>query len=145
MQPDNLVNLLTYGAIGLGLALAILAYLLLRTEQRVDRPRKQIITAIYGFMFFSFFLCSAGFMSEYFQSDVGEIPKLQEKINRMTDRLTTLSSSRQVIAALMNQKDGKIKRLENLDPADPSYVPLVKEIQRDLKSLDQSIRKALEE
>jgi hypothetical protein len=144
MQLGNLANLLSYGAIGLGLALAILAYLLLRTEQQVARPRKPIITAIYVFMCFSLVLSAAGFVSEYLRSDAATIPDLRDELAEKTKTLTNLSSSRQVLNALMDVKGGKIERLKRLDPRDPSYVPLVQEIQRDLEDIDENIRKALE-
>ncbi|HET8580656.1 MAG TPA: hypothetical protein VFL31_06635 [Nitrospiraceae bacterium] len=143
MQLGNLANLLSYGAIGLGLALAILAYLLLRTEQRVARPRKSIITAIYVFMCFSLVLSGAGFASEYLRSDAATLPEMRKELAEKTKTLTNLSSSRQVLDALVDVKDGKIERLKQLDPSNPSYVPLVQEIQRDLEVIDQSIRKAL--
>jgi hypothetical protein len=143
MQPANFANFLSYGAIGLGLALAILAYLLLRTEQQVARPRKPIMTAIYVFMAFSLALSAAGFASEYLRSDAATIPELRHELAEKTKTLSGLSSSRQVLDALMDVKGGKIERLKRLDPADPSYVPLVQEIQRDLEAIDQNIRKTL--
>jgi hypothetical protein len=59
---------LKYGAIGLGLALAVLAFLLLQREQKVARPRKEIVKTIYVFMGFALFLSVAGFLLEYAKS-----------------------------------------------------------------------------
>ena len=64
---EGLGKFLSYGAIGLGLALAVLAFLLLTAEQKVAKPRKQIIKATYIFMIFSLFLSGAGFSLEIYK------------------------------------------------------------------------------
>ena len=56
--------LLAYGIIGLGLALAILAYRLLAAEQKIEKPRPAIITSIYVFMTFSIGLTCIGVFFE---------------------------------------------------------------------------------
>ena len=143
MQLTNLGNLLSYGAIGLGLGLASLAYLLLRTEQRVSRPRKQIVTAIYVFMIFALVLSAAGFVSEYLRSDASAVPELRRELAAKEQALAGLSTLQRVLDALMNVKDRKIERLKHLDPKDPSYASLVLEIQRDLEVIDENIRQAI--
>jgi len=123
----SLGNLLAYGAIGLGLALAVLAYLLLRKEQTFARPRAQILRAIYVFMGFSLILSAAGFLGEY--------NKLQMNLN----------SSRSLIRTLMDLKGGKVERLKQLDPNAVEYRALVREIQVDLVEIDRSLSDALGE
>ena len=54
-----------YGAAGLGLALAVLAYRLLSQEQSIKQPRPAVVQAIYAFMVFALLLAVAGFVSEY--------------------------------------------------------------------------------
>lgn len=61
---DSLGKLLGYGISGLGLALAILAFKLLNTEQKITKPRSTIITAIYAFMGFSLLLTAGGLAFE---------------------------------------------------------------------------------
>jgi hypothetical protein len=145
MQPVNLVNFLSYGAIGLGLALAILAYLLLRTEQAVARPRRQIMTAIYVFMAFSLVLSVAGFASELLRSDAASVPDLRRQLDEKNSALAEVFTLREVLAPLLELKVGKIDRLKQLDPGDPAYFALVNEIQLDLEALDRKIQKALGE
>ncbi|UFW82990.1 hypothetical protein BjapCC829_23685 [Bradyrhizobium barranii] len=60
----ELGKLLGYGISGLGLALAILAYMLLSAEQKITKPRRQMITAIYVFMSFSLILTGVGLTFE---------------------------------------------------------------------------------
>lgn len=127
MQVTDLGSLLSYGAIGLGLALAILAFSLLRAEQKVKEPRISILASVYVFMGFSLLLSSAGFITEFLRSQ----------------ETTKLTVSREVLDALMDVKGGKISRLKQLDPSDPSYYVLVTEIQRDLEIIDNNIRGVL--
>jgi hypothetical protein len=61
-----LIDLLKYGALGLGLALAILVYRLLRSEQRREVSREPILKAIRLYMLFSLLLAGSGFAIEYF-------------------------------------------------------------------------------
>lgn len=65
MEGLNLYNILSYGAIGLGCILAVLAYFLLTKEQEQAKPRKQILTSIYIFMGFSLILGLTGFVTEH--------------------------------------------------------------------------------
>jgi hypothetical protein len=143
-----MVNFLAYGAIGLGLALAILAYRLLAKEQQRDAPvRRPILTAIYVFMGFALVLAAGGFASEYLKSDAPstsalrkELAELQEKHRKVE---SGLNNSRTLMLSLMDLKDGKVERLRQLDPKSPEFVPLVLEIQSDLTQLDRSLRAAL--
>lgn len=59
----NIADILQYGVIGLGFLLAVLAYRLLSSEQRVKIPRKKMLYSIYVFMLFSVTLCVIGFYS----------------------------------------------------------------------------------
>jgi len=58
------IDALKYGLIGLGFLLALFSFWLLLSEQRKDRPRREILTAIYVFMAFSCVLMGFGLFSE---------------------------------------------------------------------------------
>lgn len=151
MDKINLFELLSYGAIGLGCILAVLAYFLLKNEQKQKDIRGQMLTAIYVFMGFSVLLVLMGFVSEYFQDS-----KLRAKLNetehalvalekendRIKDRLST---SREVLDVLMEQKTGKVTRLSELNPSEPAYFALVREIQNDLAKIDEALEKAIKD
>ena len=164
MEALNFVKLLSYGAIGLGCILAILAYLLLREEQRQTSPRKSILNSIYVFMGFSLALSIFGFGAEFWKdsqltsiSEVQEeLDKSRETIERLSGELdeanqelsridSKLSSLRDVVNALMEQKEGKVARLKELQPGTSGYSELVAEIQMDLARIDEGIRDAINE
>jgi len=54
-----------------------------------------------------------------------------------------LTTSRTVMRSLMDFKVGKVSRLKTLNPTAPEYVPLIREIQADLESLDKSFNEAI--
>src|SRR5882724_2622273 len=64
-MPIDATKALSYGAIGLGCILAILAYRLLAKEQQQKEVRDKVIRAIYAFMVFSFLLTACGIVTEY--------------------------------------------------------------------------------
>ena len=132
MGQINLLEFLSYGAVGLGLALAVLAYFLLKNEQKNKNIRIRMLTSIYAFMGFSIILTFMGFASEYLKDS---------KFEDIEDKLLVAVK---VLDALMQQKEGKVARLETLDPSDPAYFALVNEIQNDLASIDQQLKKAIE-
>ena len=150
-----MVNFLAYGAIGLGLALAVLAYRLLAKEQERDAPaRRPILAATYVLMGFALVLAAGGFVGEYLKSDASSISALRQELAEKTSLLSELqekhrkvesglNNSRTLMLSLMDLKDGKVARLKDLDPKSPEFVPLVLEIQSDLTQLDRSLRVAL--
>jgi len=66
----NAFEILSYGVIGLGFLLAVLAYFLLNREQKLDNVRDSMLKAINRFMVFSFSLCTIGIMSEMLKAYV---------------------------------------------------------------------------
>ena len=151
----DLGGLLRYGAIGLGLALSVLAFLLLRTEQKQAKPRRQILTAVYVFMSFSLLLSVGGFVSEYVRSqstaDQSAIEGLNAKVDGLNkelqakaDALSRLSSARELFRGLLGLKGEKLEDLRRLDPASPEYRAMVTQIQRDLVAIDRKLGEALE-
>lgn len=147
---------LAYGAIGLGLALAILAYRLLSKEQeRPGNARAPVLRAIYVFMAFSLVLVGGGLVKEYLGSEgskIGEVradlekarselEALQEKHQNMSEGVNVSSA---VMESLMHLKVGKVTRLKGLNPSEPAYAQLVQEIVADLEQFDTGLKKALE-
>lgn len=64
MEVLRVHEVLGYGAIGLGLLLAVLAFRLLRREQQQGSLRAAMLRAVYAFMAFSLVLTLAGFWVE---------------------------------------------------------------------------------
>lgn len=67
-------KILSFGVIGLGFLLALLAFWLLYKEQQKANPHKSMLTAIYAFMAFSLLLCLAGLASEFLRSSSAKAP-----------------------------------------------------------------------
>lgn len=149
MEGLNLFELLSYGAIGLGCILAVLAYFLLKNEQEQETIRQNMLTAIYVFMGFSTLLVLMGFVTEYYQESkvkrklttcVSDLSDIKQKQIQIEQRLT---SAREVLTELMKQKEGKVDRLKQLQPSNPAYFALVNEIQADLARLDEGLEQAV--
>jgi hypothetical protein len=171
VEPLSFYKLLSYGAIGLGCILAVLAYMLLRKEQDQTNPRKQVLSSIYVYMVFSLILTIVGFLAEYLHYNASQaLDSKEQTITTLKEQLETrnkedeknakalsaveekyrqaeqqLGTTRKVLQALMDRKKGKIQRLAELSPSDPSYIAMVREIQKDLQDLDKGIEKAYSE
>jgi hypothetical protein len=165
MSTLNFANLLSYGAIGLGCILAVLAYWLIRAEQRLVKPRRQLFVAVYVFMGFALLLSGFGFGSELWKDSTdhdgkalsekaaelrAEIDKREKAISevkqqndQLTHKLATaqqaLIMSQQRLKDLLDLKVGKVARLGHLQPGSRDFATLVKEIQRDLVAIDDKI------
>ena len=87
-------TVLTYAAIVLGLALAVLAYGLLMREQRLARPRLVTVQAVYGLIVLAGVLVLTGFVSEYMRLD---FDSLQTEVDASS---TALDAQRAKNAAL---------------------------------------------
>lgn len=113
----NLGGLLRYGAIGLGLALAFLAFELIKGGcGRVD-PSYQ--TTIYVFMGFALCLVALGFTSEIVTNQ--RVARLKQ---RLSETQKTIKSLLEVKALLVESDD-------------------VAEVRSQLKKIDEEIGKAL--
>ncbi len=118
-------SFLFYGAVGLALALAILAYrLIAREQQRPGQPRRSVITTVYAYMAFALAIAGAGFWSEFAQL-------------KLKNDLQALSKS---IRPLLGAKAGAIGGLDSLDPTSEMYKEQLARIRDNLKSIDQSIQ-----
>jgi hypothetical protein len=148
-------NFLAYGAIGLGLALAVLAYRLLSKEQqRTGQPRAPLLNAIYVFMGFTLLLAAGGFAGEYLKGDAAQISAVRAELKSTAGQLKDLQGkhdkmreglnvSRAVVESLLDLKGGKVARLKRLDQRSPEYFAMVNEIQMDLEKMDTLLRAAL--
>ncbi len=147
-----IISCLSYGAIGLGLALALLSYKLLRNEQSILLPRPAIIRAIYVFMIFTFLLCLAGFSFEIINQNkeiiklVSNAAELNKSIDSMKNHVLSLEA---IIRKLDKMKHGidlltniKGDRLNKLD-ASVDYSSQFQSIKRDLTVINDAIRREL--
>jgi len=69
----NIIEILSFGIIGLGFLLAFMAYRLLALEQNRARTRGNMLRAVYFFMAFSIVLSIIGFASEILRDDDSSI------------------------------------------------------------------------
>jgi len=102
-----MINLISYGAIGLGLALAILTFKLLNNEQKKQNPNSNIIISSYGFMILSIVISSAGFISESTNKKHEHAKVLKENDKLTTQNIILLSTIERLKAT--NQQFDKIK------------------------------------
>lgn len=102
-----MINLISYGAIGLGLALAILTFKLLNNEQKKQNPNSNIIISSYGFMILSIVISSAGFISESTNKKYEHAKVLKENDKLTTQNIILLSTIERLKAT--NQQFDKIK------------------------------------
>ena len=114
MGSLDIYKILSYGAIGLGCILALLAYRLLGKEQAMNQPRQQILTSIYVFMVFSLALSITGFIAEYAKDKkISEITK-QLELDRTRNREVAESLSvvlqQKEVAALESDAAPEIRR-----------------------------------
>jgi hypothetical protein len=79
---EQLFNALRYGAIGLGLALALLAFFLLRSELR-RQAQERDARPIYVFMIFSLVIASLGFYAEWKKNVCYDIAELGATLGQL--------------------------------------------------------------
>jgi hypothetical protein len=63
-MPVDVFKILSYGVLGLGFLLALLAYRLLTQEQEKPTERPAMLRSIYIFMVFSLLLCRVGIIGQ---------------------------------------------------------------------------------
>ena len=98
-----MANYLVYGAVGLGLVLAVLAYRLLSKEQeRPGATRASLLRATYVFMAFALALAAGGFASEYLKSDASQIGTVRAELEKTTSELQALRSKHQEVREGLN-------------------------------------------
>jgi predicted PurR-regulated permease PerM len=102
-----MTNLISYGAIGLGLALAILTFKLLNNEQKKQNPNSNIIISSYGFMILSIIISLSGFISESINKKYEHSKIIKENDKLTTQNLILLSTIEKLKST--NQQFEKIK------------------------------------
>jgi hypothetical protein len=147
----NLSNFLTYGAIGLGLALALLSFRLLALEQKIAKPRSEILRAAYVFMAFALILAGAGFASEWLKADVLEGRQAASSLAALTAQYTALekekiqadAAGRYVKRSIQDLTDAKAGYLSAIRQP-PECEALVNEVRQVLLPIDETLRKVFE-
>ncbi len=150
-------NLLTYGAIGLGLSLAILTYRLIQYEQTKPIPRSLIINTTYAYMILTIILSLTGFVSESvnqkseIKSIKEELKTLQDENNNLKTTLINLKETntkfekiKHTLDSLTNHKTSILKDWKSMDQSDPSYIKVIRQVRTELINLNASIQKELE-
>jgi hypothetical protein len=159
MQEVSFFQVLSYGAIGLGCILAVLAYRLLSQAQNSKTgPAESMLRAIYAYMGFCLALTGLGFAAEltkvWFNDRAAQhkIADLNTQLEKARGSETTiadiqkkLSTSREVLNVLMEQKVGKVAKLATLNPHSAGYAEIMTQIRDDLGSIDKAIQDAIKE
>jgi hypothetical protein len=127
MENINVYEILSYGVIGLGFLLALLAYRLLTREQKQENPRNAILTAIYIFMVFSVVLCIIGFAdnSKPTQPQTGE---WQQKYEKMAARMKNMLPASDLRLVLENFSDTTLAKDE--------IIPTIRKIAGEAQELE---------
>ena len=120
-----MVEYLRYGAIGLGLALAVLTYLLLKQEQKLDQPRPQMLRASYAFMLLAVLLSAAGFWLESAKSD-----QAAEQLRHASEAERKLERIQAAMHPLVNARVPTIQSLPDHLPQKQQLLAFQTELQK---------------
>lgn len=156
-------KLISYGAIGLGCALAIIAANLLRQELKTVTDRRPgNFVPIYVFMAFSFALAILGFGAETFRFErsaeqtedqlksaqlalgnaQGALASAQNLAQQDREHLNLVTKT---LKPLIATKIGMLDQLRQMQPTDPSYSSLVEQMRRNLTDLDNRTQAILDD
>ena len=132
MENLSFYNLLSYGAIGLGCILAVLAYFLLRNEQDKPEPRKQILKSIYVYMAFSLVLIAFGFGAELYRDSIRGSQTAPEDLAALKAENHQLSEAlrKEQDKLLMRMRADVVSELRPDSPQKPLLQRLVSEIEQ---------------
>jgi len=117
------INLLSYGGIGLGLALAVLTYRIIAIEQKKQNPNINIIFLTYGFMILAITMAGFGFISEIKKSDnlkeenekiVFQNELLQSKIEKLKENNDKFEKIKHSLDLLLDVKGSLIKKSDTI-------------------------------
>ena len=150
-------NLLTYGAIGLGLSLAILTYRLIQFEQTKPLPRSLIIKTTYAYMVLTIVLSLTGFISESYNEKekiknitqtLLEVQKENENLKvsilKLKETTNKFEKIKHALDSLTNHKTSLLKDWKSMDQSDPAYVKVIRQIRSELINLNSAIQKELD-
>lgn len=126
-----MTEILGYGAIGFSWALAGLAYKLLSNEQSKQKPRNNMISSIYIFMFMSFMLSVIGFSFELTKED-GK--------NKTTSSEQKVIEIKKIISKLTSAKRNLIESLENIKLNDKQDEYIIRTVINGIKEIDNTIK-----
>jgi len=126
-----MTEILGYGAIGFSWALAGLAYKLLSNEQSKQKPRNNMISSIYIFMFMSFMLSVIGFSFELTKED-GK--------NKITSSEQKVIEIKKIISKLTSAKKNLIESLENIKLNDKQDEYIIRTVINGIKEIDNTIK-----
>jgi len=150
-------NLLTYGAIGLGLSLAILTYRLIQFEQTKPLPRSLIIKTTYAYMVLTIVLSLTGFISESYNEKEKiknitqtlfefqkENENLKVSIFKLKETTYKFEKIKHALDSLTNHKTSLLKDWKSMDQSDPAYIKVIRQIRSELINLNSAIQKELD-
>ncbi|MCU0443673.1 MAG: hypothetical protein MUE85_02060 [Microscillaceae bacterium] len=87
----DVIKILGYGASGLSFLLMFLAYNIIQKEQRVKKPRKEILNVVYVYMFFTLLnIGVVGFLGLPALSDNSRLQGVNEVLKTEKNKLTSL-------------------------------------------------------
>jgi hypothetical protein len=102
-------QILSYGVIGLGFLLALLAFWLLKNEQQKRHPSTDMLTAVKGFMIFAILLCVIGIVGDgargYFAAQ--QAPTGPDTLTVAV--LASPSNANKVTVTFVNRTPGEVK------------------------------------
>lgn len=152
----NMITYLSYGAIGLGLALSVLAFNLIRSEQKIVVPRLSILIASYFFMVFSIIMSVLGFSFEYISKNesllksMRTISDLTAALDNMKDNAEALKNivykfekMKSVLDSLTSIKGDKLTYMQRMQLNDANTAESIRELKTDLTNLNRAMRKEL--
>lgn len=136
-----ITDILKYGGLGLGLALAFLSYKLIATEQRKDKPNKNIMFLTYGFFILSIVVSGMGFVSE--RKELEELKKENEKlsmqiaifqssINKLKETNSKFESIKHTIDTLLDIKGSLINKSETIQQVKSQLILIQDAIKKEL-------------
>lgn len=135
------INFLSYGGIGLGLALAVLTYKIIAIEQKKSNPNINIIFLTYGFMILSIIMAGFGFISEIKNSDnlkeenekiVFENTILQTKIERLKENNDKFEKIKHSLDLLLDIKGSLIKKSDTISNIKSELIMIQESMKKEL-------------
>lgn len=141
------MDILSYGAIGLGLALATLAFRLINNEQKKEKPSSKIVFMTYAFIILAIILAGMGFTSEN-----KELKNLQDENKKIKNQNFILQSSieslketnnkfekvKHSIDLLLNIKGSLINKSDKISEIKSQLILIQETIQKELNIIQQN-------
>lgn len=151
---DNLdvVKILGFGVIGLGLLLAILAFWLLQKEQSKSSPSAEILKSVKRFMIFSVVLCVIGVgaqlldQSRASSDQINAVSELNSKNKKLNDEIEPKNASIATLSSVVEKQDLQRQLLKSkLRDIDLAILEKeFNELQSMLSNTDPAIRQRLQ-